>query len=59
LSDTSGHVYHVAFPELAYVAPEAAGNSWYPYTFMTPMERNELGLSSALARHLGLQYFLH
>lgn len=37
-------------PELAYVAPQAAGSTWYPYSFMAPMERNEPGLSSALAR---------
>ena len=37
-------------PELAYVAPQAAGYTWYPYSFMAPMERNEPGLSSALAR---------
>jgi predicted esterase len=36
-------------PDLAYLAPEATGLSWYPYTFMTPMERNEPGLSSGLA----------
>ena len=37
-------------PELAYLAPQAAGYTWYPYSFMAPMERNEPGLSSALAR---------
>jgi len=37
-------------PDLAYVAPQAAGYTWYPYSFMAPMERNEPGLSSALAR---------
>ncbi|HEY0513349.1 MAG TPA: phospholipase [Thermoanaerobaculia bacterium] len=40
----------LAAPELAYVAPQAAGGSWYPYGFMAPMERNEPGLSSGLAR---------
>lgn len=35
-------------PELAYVAPQAAGYTWYPYSFMAPMERNEPYLSSAL-----------
>ena len=35
-------------PELAYLAPQAAGYTWYPYTFMTPMEQNEPGLSSGL-----------
>ncbi len=37
-------------PELACVAPQAAGYTWYPYSFMAPMEKNEPGLSSALAR---------
>ncbi|MFC7156457.1 alpha/beta hydrolase [Halomarina halobia] len=33
---------------VAYLAPQAAGNSWYPYSFLAPMERNEPGLSSGL-----------
>jgi predicted esterase len=37
-------------PDLAYVAPQAAGHSWYPYSFLAPMESNEPGLSSGLAR---------
>lgn len=37
-------------PELAYLAPQAAGSTWYPYSFMAPMERNEPWLSSALER---------
>jgi predicted esterase len=36
-------------PEIAYLAPQAAGNSWYPYSFLAPLEANEPGLSSALA----------
>lgn len=39
-----------AAPELAYVAPQAAGNAWYPYSFLAPRETNEPGLSSGLAR---------
>ncbi len=39
-----------AAPELAYVAPQAAGSSWYPNSFLAPMETNEPGLSSGLAR---------
>jgi len=35
-------------PELSYVAPQAAGSTWYPYSFMAPIERNEPYLSSAL-----------
>jgi len=36
--------------ELAYVAPQAAGYSWYPYSFLAPLHQNEPGLSSGLAR---------
>jgi predicted esterase len=37
-------------PAFAYVAPAAAGGTWYPYSFMAEKERNEPWLSSALAR---------
>ena len=36
--------------DLAYWAPQAAGNTWYPNRFMAPMESNEPWLSSALAK---------
>jgi len=32
----------------AYLAPEAAGDAWYPNPFMAPLETNEPYLSSAL-----------
>jgi len=35
-------------PELAYVAPQASGHTWYPYSFLAPFEQNEPYLSSAL-----------
>jgi predicted esterase len=35
-------------PSLTYLAPAAADGSWYPYSFLTDMTRNEPGLSSAL-----------
>lgn len=35
-------------PDFAYLAPQAAGNSWYPYTFLSPLAQNEPELSSAL-----------
>jgi phospholipase/carboxylesterase len=38
------------YPELAYVAPQAAGFSWYPNRFLAPLAANEPWLSSALAR---------
>jgi predicted esterase len=37
-----------AQPDLAYLAPQAAGRSWYPLPFLAPIERNEPYLSSAL-----------
>jgi len=36
-------------PDLAYLAPQAHGYAWYPYSFLFPMEQNEPGLSSGLA----------
>src|SRR5579883_124033 len=36
-------------PGFAYLAPQAANNTWYPYSFLVPIERNEPGLSSGLA----------
>jgi predicted esterase len=41
-------------PDFAYLAPQAAGNAWYPYRFMEPIESNEPWLSSALGRLAGL-----
>jgi len=35
-------------PGFTYLAPAAANNTWYPYSFMADTARNEPGLSSAL-----------
>jgi phospholipase/carboxylesterase len=37
-------------PKSAYLAPKAANSTWYPYSFLAPLEQNEPYLSSALAR---------
>lgn len=34
--------------DVAYLAPQAAGNTWYPYSFLMPIQQNEPSLSSAL-----------
>lgn len=34
--------------DYALIAPQASGHSWYPYSFMAPVEQNEPGLSSAI-----------
>lgn len=36
-------------PGFAYLAPQAAGNAWYPNPFTAPLESNEPYLSDALA----------
>jgi predicted esterase len=36
-------------PGFAYLAPEAAGNTWYPNSFMSPIPSNEPGITSGLA----------
>jgi phospholipase/carboxylesterase len=35
--------------DVAYLAPEAPRGSWYPYSFLVPLEQNEPHLSDALA----------
>ena len=40
--------------DVAYLAPRASGNTWYPHSFLTPIERNEPWLGSALALLSGL-----
>jgi predicted esterase len=34
--------------DVAYLAPQAASNTWYPYSFLSPIEKNEPHLTSAL-----------
>ena len=34
--------------DIAYVAPQAAGSTWYPYSFLAPLAQNEPWLGSAL-----------
>ena len=38
----------LTLPETAIIAPQATQHSWYPYSFMAPVENNEPALSSAL-----------
>jgi phospholipase/carboxylesterase len=44
----------LAQPGLACLAPQAAGNTWYPYSFLSPIASNEPYLSSALAAIRGV-----
>jgi phospholipase/carboxylesterase len=36
-------------PAFAYLAPQAAGGTWYPNSFLAPIASNEPGISSGLA----------
>ena len=36
--------------DVAYLAPQASNRTWYPYSFLAPMEQNEPGISSGLRR---------
>lgn len=38
----------LAHPGFAFLAPQASGNTWYPYSFLAPIEQNEPYLSAAL-----------
>ncbi len=39
---------------IAYLAPTATGSTWYPHSFLQPLERNEPYLSAALQAEDGL-----
>jgi phospholipase/carboxylesterase len=41
---------HLNLDNFALLAPEAVGNSWYPYSFMAPDENNEPAYSTAIQR---------
>lgn len=47
-ADILGLVDELWYPGLAYLAPEAADGSWYPYSFLAPLAHNEPWLTSAL-----------
>jgi predicted esterase len=42
-------VPEIDLPGFAYIAPQAANYTWYPNSFLMPIQSNEPGLSSALA----------
>ncbi len=41
----SQELYHES---IAYLAPQAAGHTWYPYSFLAPVAQNEPGITSGL-----------
>lgn len=41
-------VPHIDRPGFTYLAPQAAGSSWYPHSFLAPIEDNQPGINSGL-----------
>jgi phospholipase/carboxylesterase len=39
----------IGHPDTAYLAPAAAGGTWYPQSFMAPMDQNEPGITSGIS----------
>ncbi len=46
--DILGLAHEFNQPDFLYVVPQAYRNTWYPYTFLSPLAQNEPGLSSGL-----------
>lgn len=46
--DILGLAHQFGARDIAYVAPQAAGSTWYPYSFLAPIAQNEPWLGSAL-----------
>lgn len=44
--ELAGHLNQSGF---CYLAPAAANNTWYPYSFLAPITQNEPGISSGIA----------
>jgi predicted esterase len=41
--------YEIDLPDTTYITPQAKNNTWYPYSFLSPIDQNEPDLSSGLA----------
>jgi predicted esterase len=48
-SDIIGISKAISLPNVAWLAPDAASHSWYPYSFLMPVDQNQPFLDSALS----------
>jgi predicted esterase len=48
-ADILGLLAHAALPDVAAIAPEAPGQSWWPTSFLAPMARMEPFVATGLA----------
>ena len=46
--DMLGLAAEIGAADVAVLAPQAAGRTWYPYSFLSPMQDNEPGITSGL-----------
>ena len=46
--DILGVAPELGTDDVAYLAPQAAGRTWYPHSFLSPIPQNEPGITSAL-----------
>ena len=46
--DILGLAPELGTDDVAYLAPQAAGHTWYPHSFLSPIPQNEPGITSAL-----------
>ena len=52
--DILGLAQELRAKDVAYLAPQAANHSWYPYSFLAPIPQNEPGITSGLQVIAGL-----
>ena len=52
--DILGIADELRLNDIAYLAPQAAGHTWYPLSFLAPIAQNEPGISSAFGVISGL-----
>jgi len=52
--DILGLTQELGARDVAYLAPQAAGRTWYPQSFLAPIPQNEPGISSGLRVLAGL-----
>lgn len=48
--DILGLAAELRLDEVAFYAPQAAGGTWYPYSFLNPIPQNEPGITSGLRK---------
>lgn len=53
-ADIVGVAAEIGADDIAYLAPDAPGRTWYPYSFLAPLDQNEPQLTIALDTLAGI-----